>query len=379
MKKCPVAGLCGGCQYQGVDYAEQLSRKESTVRNLVGKFAEVKPIIGMDDPFHYRNKVQVSFGLDYRKRLHMGNYVVSTHQIVDVDDCQLADEKANEIFQTVKKLALSFRLRIFDEQSLQGLLRHVLIRTTNDGSQIMVVLVTGTPVFPKKKDFVKALLDSHSEITTIVQNINNRHTSMILGSRNIVLYGPGYIEDTLCGCRFRISPSAFYQVNKRQTEVLYKKAIETAELKKEDVVLDAYCGTGTIGIIAAGKAGRVEGVEINRAAIADAVRNAKANGRNNITFVCDDAGKYMRRKANEKVHYDVVIMDPPRAGSDEAFLTSVVRLAPERVVYVSCNPVTLKRDLEFLHRKHYEVKSIQPVDMFPFTEHVECVILMTKK
>ena len=241
----------------------------------------------------------------------------------------------------------------------------------------MLVLVTGTTNINKKDLFIKDILKFNKNISTIVQNINNRHTSMTLGNKNITLYGKGYISDNLCGLNFRISPSSFYQVNKRQTELLYKRAIEYASITKGDVVIDAYCGTGTIGLVASKYAKKVVGVESNKVAVKDAIINMKNNNIDNCEFINEDAGKYMSFLARNKVAIDVVIMDPPRTGSDMKFIKAIFSLKPKKVVYVSCNPETLARDLKNLTR-FYKVVSIQPVDMFPFTEHTEVVVLMSR-
>jgi 23S rRNA (uracil1939-C5)-methyltransferase len=262
---------------------------------------------------------------------------------------------------------------------MKGFLRHVLIKRGFSSGEIMVVLVTATMDFPKESKFINALLSRHPEITTIVQNVNNKFTSLILGEESRVLYGSGYIEENLCGFRFRISPKAFYQINPTQTEVLYNKALDFAELSGEEKVLDAYCGTGTIGIIASGKAKKVIGVELNADAVKDAKVNAELNSVKNIDFFEADAGKFMVETAHNGDNFDVVIMDPPRAGASLEFLRCLCELAPERVVYVSCNPETLARDLSFLTRKGYKVRRIQPVDMFPHTEHVETVCSLVKK
>ena len=332
----------------------------------------------MENPYHYRNKVQAAFGRDRQNRIISGVYQSSTHKIVPVDSCLIEDVKADEIIVTIRKLIKSFKLKPFDDNNMTGFLRHVLVKRGFSSGEIMVVLVTGTQEFKSKRSFVNALLGRHPEITTIVQNINNKHTSLVLGDKSIVLYGEGTIKEQLCGYTFTISPKAFYQINPIQTEVLYNKAMEFAEISKDDIVIDAYCGTGTIGIIASKYAGRVIGVELNPDAVKDARKNAKINDIENIDFVCEDAGKYMVRLAEENLKADVVIMDPPRAGSDINFLKSVVKLSPKKVVYVSCNPETLKRDLTYLSKNKYKVRKIQPVDMFPHTEHVECVCLLTK-
>ena len=254
----------------------------------------------------------------------------------------------------------------------------MLVKRGFQTGEVMVVLVTGTPIFPARNNFTRALLKLHPEITTIIQNVNDRYTSMLLGQNEKTLYGPGYITDILCGLRFRISAKSFYQINPVQTEVLYGKAMEFAELTGKETAIDAYCGIGTIGMVAAKKAGQVLGVEVNRDAVRDARENAKLNRVKNIRFVCADAGDFMVDMANAGEHCDVLFMDPPRAGSDTAFLSCALTLAPRRIVYVSCNPETLARDLNFLTKRGYRAEKIQPVDMFPHTDHVECVVRLDK-
>lgn len=243
----------------------------------------------------------------------------------------------------------------------------------------MVVLVCASPIFPSKNNFVKALRKLHPEITTVILNVNDKKTSMVLGERNITLYGKGFIEDTLCGCTFRLSPASFYQVNPVQTEKLYQKAIKMAKLQGEEKVIDAYCGIGTIGLIASSHVKEVISVELNKDAVKDAIINSKRNGIKNVRFYQGDAGKFMVNLAEQGKKVDVVFMDPPRAGSDEAFLSSVIKLAPEKVVYISCNPETLARDLKYLTKHGYEAKSAVPVDMFGWTEHVETVVGLHRK
>lgn len=375
--RCPNYKKCGGCQLQNMPYERQLSFKQVKVIKLLGRYHHVCEIIGMENPYHYRNKVQAAFG-SKRGEIISGVYQSSTHNIVPVDSCMIEDQKADEIIVTIRKLLKSFKLKAFNDVTMQGFLRHVLIKRGFLSGEIMVVLVTASSDFPKESQFVNALLSRHPEITTIVQNTNGKRTSLVLGEQSRVLYGSGYIEEDLCGFRFRISPKAFYQINPTQTEVLYKKAIEYAELTGNETVLDAYCGTGTIGIIASKHAGQVIGVELNADAVKDAIVNAKLNDVLNINFYCADAGKFMVEAANCGEKYDVVIMDPPRAGASLDFLRSLITLAPDKVVYISCNPETQARDLSFLTRKGYKVRRIQPVDMFPHTEHVETVVLLTK-
>ena len=375
---CPLYKKCGGCQLQNMSYEEQLSFKQVKCIKALGKFGHVEEIIGMENPVHYRNKVQAAFK-NVRGKVISGVYQSASHRVVEVTECMLEDRLADEIIVYIRKLLPSFKLNAFNEDTGRGFLRHVLVRRGFSSGQVMVVLVTGTELFPKKKEFLFALLKAYPEITTVVQNVNGSKTSMVLGKKEFVLYGNGYIEDTLCSCRFRISPRSFYQINPVQTEVLYKTAIKFAELKKGDRVLDAYCGTGTIGIVAAKSSGaKVVGVELNGDAVSDAIFNAKENNVENAAFYCADAGKFMVEAAAQNERFDVVFMDPPRAGSDLNFLKSIVKTAPKKVVYVSCSVETLERDLLFLSKNGYRVKKIQPVDMFPHTSHVETVCLLSK-
>ena len=375
-KRCPLYKKCGGCQIHNMDYEAQLDFKMKKVVRLLGRFHYVENIIGMDNPYHYRNKVQAAFGRDKQNRIISGVYQSSTHRIVPVDNCLIEDKKADEIIVTIRKLIKSFKLGTFDENKMVGFLRHVLVKRGFASGEIMVVLVTGTEEFKSKRSFINALLERHPDITTIVQNINNKRTNLVLGEKMITLYGDGVIKENLCGYTFTISPKAFYQINPVQTEILYNKAMEFADIKKSDIVIDAYCGTGTIGIIASKYAGHVYGVELNKDAVRDAKKNAKLNNIENIDFVNTDAGRYMVNIADEGLKADVVIMDPPRAGSDVKFLKSLVKLSPKKVVYISCNPETLARDLMFLSKNRYKIRKIQPVDMFPHTEHVECAALL---
>lgn len=372
---CPLYKKCGGCQLQNLTYEQQLRYKQVKCIRLLGKFCRVGEIIGMENPYHYRNKVQAAFALDRHSNIISGVYQSSSHKIVPVTVCMTEDEKADEIIGTIRRLLKNFKLRPYNEDTGRGFLRHVLVKRGFKSGQIMVVLVTGTRDFPKKKDFVATLLKIHPEITTVVQNVNNQKTSMVLGNRSEVLFGDGYITEQLGDFSFRISPRAFYQINPIQTEVLYNTTLEFAGLTGKETVVDAYCGTGTIGIFASPKAKKVVGVELNPDAVKDARVNAKLNSAENTEFYNADAGEFLADAAsNEK--YDVVIMDPPRSGSTVKFLKSVVKLAPKTVVYVSCNPETLARDLMFLVRNGYKVKKIQPVDMFPHTNHVETVCLL---
>ncbi len=377
--KCPISSKCGGCQYIDKAYEDQLAIKDKELRKLLSSFGDMEPIIGSDNPYHYRNKVNAAFKRKKSGEIISGTYEEGTHNILPVTSCFIEDEQATRIMGIIRDLVRSFKITTHNEDTGYGLLKHVMIRTARKTGQIMVVLVTADPVFPSKNNFVKALRNMHPEITTIVQNINQKHTSMVLGDRNHVMYGKGYIEDVLCGKRFRISPNSFYQVNPEQTEKLYMKAIEFAGLTGDEVVLDAYCGIGTIGMVASDKAKEVIGVELNKDAVRDAINNAKLNGCKNIRFYNNDAGKFMVGMANDGAKVDVVFMDPPRSGSDEAFMSSVMKLAPERIVYISCGPDALARDLKYMTKSgKYRVERMVGCDMFSFTTHVESVVLLSK-
>ena len=376
---CPVHGKCGGCQLLDMPYEKQLKQKQKQVNKLLKPYCNTEKIIGMENPFHYRNKVHAVFGHRKDGTVISGIYQQGTHFIVPLDECLIEDKRADAIIRDIRDLLKSFKIKTYDEDTGYGLFRHVLIRRGFKSGEIMVVLVLGSPILPSSNNFVKALRKEHPEITTVVLNINDRKTSMILGEREKVLYGKGFIRDELCGCTFRISPKSFYQVNPVQTEILYQKAIEFAHLTGKESVIDAYCGIGTIGLIASGHAKEVVGVELNKDAVKDAILNAKENQIRNVRFFQGDAGEFMEAMAAEGNSMDVLFMDPPRAGSDEKFMASAVKMGPEKIVYISCNPETLARDLKYLTKKGYQVKKIQPVEMFAFTEHVETVCLLSKK
>lgn len=377
---CPYIKKCGGCRNIEMPYDEQLKAKEQYVAKLLKPYVKLSGISGMKHPYSYRNKVSAAFGRDKFNNPISGIYEEKSHKIVPIERCLIEDEKADEIIGTIRGMLKSFKIKVYDEDTQYGLLRHVLVRVGKHSGEIMVVLVTASPIMPSKQNFCKALRAKHPEITTIVQNINDRTDSMVLGDRENVLYGKGYIVDTLCGKTFRISARSFYQINTEQTEVLYKKAVDYAGLSGREIVLDTYCGIGTIGIIASDKAKRVIGVELNKDAVRDAKINAKKNEVENITFYAEDAGHFMEQVAREKSSVDVVFMDPPRNGSSEQFLKSLLILKPKKVVYVSCGPDTLARDLKILTKGGYKVKKAECVDMFPHAalEHVETVCLLER-
>ena len=375
---CPYAANCGGCQYQGIPYPDQLQRKQEYLRRLLGSFCTVDPILGAEHPLHYRCKVHAAFGTDKQGKTVSGIYQPMTHRIVPVDSCLIEDETADSITRDIRSLMSSFWIATFDEKRNTGFLRHVLIRKGFSTGQYMVVLVAASPVFRSQKTFLQELLKKHPEISTVILNINSRYTPVVLGREQKILYGPGYIEDTLCGLRFRISAKSFYQVNPEQAEKLYRVAVSLAALTGKETLLDAYCGTGTIGLVASASCAQVLGVEINRDAVQDAIINARLNGLKNCWFTCADAGEYMEQMSKDGFKLDLVFLDPPRAGSDVRFLSSLLRAKPERLVYISCAPDTLARDLDFLTAGNYTVQKIQPVDMFPYTSHVETVVKLTR-
>ena len=378
-EKCKVWKKCGGCQFQGVPYTEQIKIKQKNMNKLLKKYGNVKPIIGMENPFYYRNKVHAVFDRDKKGNIICGTYEAGTHRVVPVEECMIEDKTSQEIIRAIRDMLKSFRIKTYDEDTGYGLLRHILVRRGFSTDEIMVVLVVASPIFPSKNNFVKALRKKFPQISTVVLNVNDKKTSMVLGERDIVLYGKGFIRDRLCGCTFRISPQSFYQVNPVQTELLYKTAIEYAGLGRKERVIDAYCGIGTIGLVAAGKAREVIGIELNKNAVRDAIVNARENKITNARFYQGDAGEFMEGMVSKGERADVIFMDPPRTGSTEKFLTSMVKLGPSRIVYISCGPDTLARDLEFLTKHGYVTRKIQPVDMFSFTEHCEVVCLLTKQ
>lgn len=375
--KCKYFNQCGGCQLQHLSSGGQAEFKEEQVTSLMQPYHDVNKIITMKEPYFYRNKVHSTTAYDGKGRIVSGIYEESTHHVIPIDKCIIQDSRADEIIQTVLKLMEEFKMKPYNEDTKQGFLRHILVKTGFSTNQIMVVLVVSSQIFPSKNNFLKSLLKKHPEITTVVMNVNDRRTSVVLGNTEKVLYGKGYIEDTLCGCTFRISPKSFYQINPIQTEVLYNKAIEMANLKGNETVLDAYCGIGTISLIVSSKVKSVIGVELNKDAVKDAISNAKMNKISNVYFYNEDAGEFMNALSKEKQNIDLVFMDPPRSGSDEKFLSSLLRLSPRKIIYISCNPITQERDMRYLTQHGYTVKEIQPVDMFPQTAHVEAIIMMT--
>ena len=378
MSLCPLAKKCSGCQLQNLTYEEQLRMKQVKLIRLLGRYGHVEEIVGMEDPTHYRNKLQALFGF---KNGHVvsGIYQSATGRLVETDDCLLEDRASARIVKTVRELCAPFKIKAFDLRTGRGFLRHVLVRRGFASGEILVVLVTAPGEFPSCSAFVKELIRRHPEITSLVWNINPTDTPLFLGRESRVLYGEGTITEELLGLRFRLSPRSFYQVNPTQTEVLYRTVRTYAGLTGRERVIDAYCGTGTIGLTVAADAAELIGVEVNADAVEDARFNARANGVKNAKFYAADAGDFMEQMAKNGQKADVVITDPPRAGCSPRFLRSLIKLAPKRIVYVSCDPETLARDLNTLTRAGYKVVKIQPVDMFPHTNHVESVVCLKRQ
>ncbi len=376
--RCPVFKKCGACQMIDTPYESQLRKKHAHVAELLKPYCKVESFIGMESPEHYRCKVHAVFDHDRKGNPVTGIYREGSHEVVPVDSCLLEDQKADAIIASIRGMLKSFKIKTFDEDNGFGLLRHVLIRIGKNTGEIMVVLVTVSPIFPSKNNFVKALLKEHPEITTIVLNVNDKQTSMILGDKEKPIYGPGFIYDICCGMKFKISPKSFYQVNPIQQEVLYNTAIEMAELKGNEVALDCYSGVGTIGLIASPHVKEVISVELNKDAVKDAKINAKINEVKNITFYQNDATVFMEQMADSGDKVDLVFMDPPRSGSTPEFIGAVATLSPAKVVYISCSPDSLANDLKIFEKKGYKAQRAVPVDMFPFTRGIETVVLLTK-
>ena len=374
---CKCATSCGGCCFQNLDYKKQLEYKKDVAQQTIKSIGKIETkisnIYGMEEPYFYRNKIQVPFGYDKQHRLVYGFYKFKSHDIIYNQECVIEDQIHVSILKNIKVLLEKFDIKPYDEDKRRGILRHVLIRVGKATREVMVVLIVNERSFKNKSQFVKELVKLCPEITTIVLNENSRKTNVILGDREETLYGPGFIYDILCGLKFKISSKSFYQTNPTQTEVLYNLAISKAELKETDVVLDAYCGIGTIGLIVAKHVKEVVGVEIVKEAIIDAKNNAKINNITNSTHICADCSDYMLEKK-----FDVVFVDPPRKGLDTKFINALLKSKPKKIVYVSCDVGTLARDLNILSPKYY-IRTIDLVDMFPHTRHAEAVTYLEAK
>lgn len=372
---CQVSGKCSGCQLNNLPYEQQLKLKQSKVNRLFYGIIKPEKIVPSPDYMRYRNKSSAVFYEDRKKETHWGIYQSKSGGFCAVRKCFLQPEAADNIYNSLATILRSFKIKIYDNEKGTGFLRSAMIRSSVSTGQIMLVLVTGEGDFPKERSFVNAILQRHKEITCIVQSIYTGSAVLMTGKKEKVLYGSGYIEDEILGRKFRVSAHSFYQINSRQTVQLYSEAVSLAQLKKGERFLDAYCGTGTIGIIAAGAGAVGEGIEINASAVKDAQKNAELNSADNMSFYCGDAGEIIE---SEKGKYDAVFVDPPRAGCSRKFLSSLVKGSPQRIVYISCNPETQVRDVRFLLKNGYKIKKAVPFDMFPQTGHVESVVLLTK-
>jgi len=373
---CPVYKKCSGCQLMNMTYEEQLRFKQIKVERLMGKLCRPELIVGMDDPVGYRYKVTAVYDFKGGKSL-CGVYQSATGGVIDVKSCAADNPKADSIARQILKTANAMKISLWSSYGGQGFLRYAMIRIAKGTGEIMCVIGGTDNDFPSKKHFTAELMKKCPEITSLVFTVC-KPDRIAPGTKYETLHGKDYIEDIICGKKFRISPKSFAQINPVQTEKLYSLAIKYAALTGKETVIDAYCGIGTLSLIAADKARTVYGCEINRAAINDAVINAKLNKAENVKFICADSGEFLEEFTEEKLRADVVIMDPARAGADRRFLSNLVKIAPKRIVYVSCNPETQSRDVFFLIKNGYKIKKLSPVDMFPFTSHVETVCLLSK-
>ena len=374
---CIYAKKCSSCHLCNLSYEEQLRYKENICRKTVGKLCRVEPITPSPKTEGYRNKAQFVYKRD-GKRIVSGLYKSSTHSVLIVDRCRVCSDNANEIDAALSKLFQSFKVTPYDPYTGKGWLKSVVIREAFATGEAMAVINGADSVFPAKRTFASALQKACSQLTTAVCTVNRDKTKLFTGKASDILFGEGRITDVLCGERFIISPASFYQINRDQTEQLYGKAVELAKLSGNETVLDAYCGIGTIGVIASRKAKAVHAVELNPAAIADAKRSAKLNGIDNIRFTAADSKDYARELVQGGVHIDAVFIDPPRAGCSASFLNSLSKLSPDRIVYISCNPETQARDIRILGRLGYRAQVCYPFDMFPHTNHTESICLLTR-
>ena len=376
---CKIAKKCNSCQLNNLSYDEQLKFKFNKCIKYLGSYNRIEPVIAMENPFSYRNKAQAVFKRERDKSISWGLYKSTTNTLVKTRECKLHTKHSNEIFNTLCALFKSFKIAPFDPFKGTGFIKSVVIREGFTSGEVMVIINGADPIFPAKKTFVSALIKKHPYITTVVTTVNKDRRKLFTGKTQDVLFGDGYIKDTLCDKTFIISPQSFYQINPVQTKKLYEKAIELAQLNGTQTVLDAYCGVGTIGICACDKAKKVYAVESVKDAIIDAKKNAKINKISNINFVCADAKDYIETLKSENVNIDVAFVDPPRAGCSKEFLNSVIDMQIKTLVYISCNIETQSRDLHLLKQNGYKVEHIQPVDMFPHTNHIECIALIKKQ
>lgn len=380
MTKCPVQKLCGGCPLLTVPYKKQGEMKRNQVISLLKQARldiEVAPVEMAAEPAAYRNKVIVDFVKDKDKHVRAGLYAAKSHKVIPVSSCAMHPQTVNEIINEIAHLIESMKIQLWNNKNQTGLLRHVLIRWGAKTNQIMIVFITGRKEFPSRRNLVNALREKFPQITTICQSVTERDTSVVLENEVIPLYGDGFIEDILCGLKISFSAESFYQINHDQCEKLYALAKEKLDLNENDTVLDTYCGVGTIGLYLADSCKKVTGVEINEAAVKNARYNARANDINNISFIAMDSTQYMKEAQKVHYHYDAIVLDPPRAGTTGAFISAACSLTPKKICYISCDPKTQIRDLMEFKKHGYTTKTMTLVDMFPHTDHVESICLLT--
>ena len=380
---CVTYKRCGGCNLRHIDYEATLLMKKQIVQNLVNKTLqskiEVKDTMGMENPYNYRNKAQYPIGLDKEKNPIIGVFANRTHEVIETNGCMIQNKESEKIAKYICEFAKKNKISVYDEKTGNGILRHIVIKVGIKTNEIMCIIVLNGRKVNNEEKLVKELISNFPNIKTIVKNVNTKNTNVILGKENIIIYGDGYIYDKLGDYTFKISPLSFYQINPIQTEKLYNLALQKAELTGKEILLDLYCGIGTIGIFMAKNAKEVYGIEIVEDAIKDAIENCKINNIQNAKYYAGDTEELLAKLIEEeKIVPDVIIVDPPRKGLDNTTVNNIIKIKPKKVIYISCNPATLIRDLAKLEQ-NYEIKEIQPVDMFPFTSHVECVSLLCLK
>ncbi len=380
---CETYAKCGGCSMRHIDYLKTLEVKKnsviSTLKKALGREIEINEVIGMDNPYNYRNKLQYPIGIDENGKPTMGVFAERTHRIISTQNCKIQDSLSQKIANSIFQFILDNNISVYNEKNLSGALRHIIIRIGKKTNEVMITLVTNEKNFEKEQELVNNIISNFPEVKTIVKNINNKNTNVILGKENVILYGNGFIYDYLGDFKFKISPMSFYQVNPVQTEKLYGKAIEFANLTGKETVFDLYCGIGTIGIFASKEIKKLYGIETVPEAIKDAKENAKINNVQNAEFFADDVEKFLPKFINQNnIKPDVIFIDPPRKGCDKIALETLLKIEASKIVYVSCNPATLGRDLKILEEK-YNMEKIAICDMFPFTSHIECVCALSLK
>lgn len=381
---CSTYKKCGGCELRHIDYETTINMKKYSVENtlkktLSRKDIEVNEVIKMDNPYFYRNKLQYPIGVDDNNNLVMGVYAQRSHKIIETNECRIQNKLCQNIAKDIFKFIKENNIKVYNEKTLTGSIRHIIVRIGIKTNEVLVTLVTNERKIEKEDLLVKYITEKYKEIKTIAKNINSKNTNVILGNKTEIIFGDGYIEDYIGKFKFKISPRSFYQVNPVQTEKLYSKAVEYAGLTGEETIFDLYCGIGTIGIFASDNVKKIYGIETIKEAIDDAKENAKINGVNNSEFFVGDVEKVLPEFIKERnITADVIFIDPPRKGCDNTALETILNIEPKKIVYVSCNPASLARDLKTLEEK-YKIEKLAICDMFPFTHHIECITVIELK